>query len=42
MLKKKALITGITGMVGCHLADFLLANYRLGYLRYVPLAKSSG
>ena len=23
---KKALITGITGMVGSHLADFLLAN----------------
>jgi len=26
MLKKRALITGITGMVGSHLADFLLAN----------------
>ena len=26
MSKKKALITGITGMVGSHLADFLLAN----------------
>jgi GDPmannose 4,6-dehydratase len=25
-MKKKALITGITGMVGSHLADFLLAN----------------
>ena len=23
-MKKKALITGITGMVGSHLADFLL------------------
>lgn len=26
MSKKRALITGITGMVGSHLADFLLAN----------------
>ena len=26
MVKKRALITGITGMVGSHLADFLLAN----------------
>lgn len=26
MTKKRALITGITGMVGSHLADFLLAN----------------
>lgn len=26
MLKKRALITGITGMVGSHLADFMLAN----------------
>lgn len=25
-MKKKALITGITGMVGSHLADFLLEN----------------
>ena len=25
-MKKRALITGITGMVGSHLADFLLAN----------------
>ena len=26
VMKKKALITGITGMVGSHLADYLLAN----------------
>ena len=25
-MKKRALIAGITGMVGSHLADFLLAN----------------
>ncbi len=25
-MKKKALITGITGMVGSHLADYLLKN----------------
>jgi len=25
-MPKKALITGITGMVGSHLADFLLEN----------------
>jgi len=25
-MKKRVLITGITGMVGSHLADFLLAN----------------
>ena len=25
-MTKKALITGITGMVGSHLADFLLEN----------------
>ena len=25
-MKKKCLITGITGMVGSHLADFILAN----------------
>jgi len=26
MIKKRALITGITGMVGSHLADYLLEN----------------
>ncbi len=25
-MRKRALITGITGVVGSHLADFLLAN----------------
>ena len=25
-MSKKALITGVTGMVGSHLADFLLEN----------------
>jgi nucleoside-diphosphate-sugar epimerase len=26
MAKKRAFITGVTGMVGSHLADYLLAN----------------
>ena len=30
MMNKKILITGITGMVGSHLADFILKNKKTG------------
>ena len=30
MMNKKILITGITGMVGSHLADFILKNKKIG------------
>ena len=36
-MNQKALITGITGMVGSHMADFLLANTKwdvLGLCRW--------
>ncbi len=36
-MKKKVLITGITGMVGSHLADFLLkkTNWEIKFMDYV-------
>ena len=38
----KALITGISGMVGSHLADYLLDNTDWDIPRHDPLAKSAG
>ena len=41
-MKKRALITGITGMVGSHLSDYLLANTDWDIYGNVPLAQSIG
>lgn len=38
MAKKRALITGVTGMVGSHLTDFLLENTGVGNPRHGALA----
>ena len=41
-MTRRALITGITGMVGSHLADYLYKKHRLAYCWHGEMAQSFG